>query len=303
MTDINLQGLTPRQLAFLGDAALQAADLGLAKAFYRSLVRVAPTSPAAHVRYGFALRPNRHTPLMLRMLKDIETTLPHAEVFVGSGLATWLKVPPFVADARFMELAEGDVGIAPAGVANWHWNLAMVLAAAQQARDLPGDFVELGVYKGHTTKFLAEYLGFEGWSKRWWLYDTFDGVPDDQQDPGRNVTAANYGEAFSFEEVRDRFAPWANITVTRGRVPEVLDEVCPDAIAFMHIDLNNATAEVGALDRLYDRLVPGGVIVFDDFLWQTSAAQRSAEQAWFEARGLTVFPLPTGQGLFVRQPS
>jgi hypothetical protein len=303
MADITLQGLTARQLAMLGDAALQAGDLPLARGLYRNLVRAAPGWTGAHVRNGLTQRPSARTRPMLEVLRTIEAAVPNAEVFVGEGLATWLKTPPFSRDAKFMELAEKDFEIAPSGISNWHWNLMMVLCAAQQARALPGDFVELGVYKGHTTKFLAEYLGFDGWSKRWWLYDTFDGVPADQQDPGRNITAASYGLAFSYEEVRDRFAPWSNITVTKGRVPEVLAEVCPDAVAFMHIDLNNATAEVAALDALYDKLVPGGVIVFDDFLWQSSNSQREAETAWFGARGLTVFPLPTGQGLFVKPPA
>jgi O-methyltransferase len=300
MSEITLKGLSPRQIAMMGDAALRSGDLALARGLYRNLARSAPGSASAQVRYGLTQRPNRRTTIMLDVLNAVEG-VPTDAVFVGEGLATWLKNAPFLSDAKFMELAEKDVDIAPAGVANWHWNLQMVLCAAQQARTVPGDFVELGVYKGHTTKFVAEYLGFSGWDKQWWLYDTFEGVPQDQRDPGReSMNAAVYGEAFTFEEVRDRFVPFGNIRVIKGRVPEVFAEGSPETIAFLHIDLNNATAEVGALDALYDRLSPGGVIVFDDFLWATSSAQYAAEIAWFRARGLTVFPLPTGQGLFIK---
>jgi O-methyltransferase len=116
------------------------------------------------------------------------------------------------------------------------------------------------------------------------------------------MTAALYGENFTFEEVRERFAPFGNIEVIKGRVPEIFAQGLPDRIAFLHIDLNNAAAEIGALDVLYDRIYPGGVIVFDDFCWSTSHAQFKAEMAWFRARGLTVFPLPTGQWLFIKSP-
>ena len=299
MVDLTLQNLSSQQLAYLGDAALEAGDVGLARAFYRSLVKLAPQAAHVQTRLGLTHRPNQNTRLMLDVLKLIEAR-GGVTAFVGEGLATWFKNPPFIRDARFMELAEQDFEIAPSGISNWHWNLLIVLRAVQQAAAVPGDFVELGVYKGHTTKFLADYLDFATWNRRWWLYDTFDGVPADQQDPGRNITAASYGLAFSFEEVRDRFAPWPNITVTGGRVPEVLAEGGPERIAFMHIDLNNSAAEVGALDVLYERISPGGVIVFDDFCWATSHSQYDAEMAWFGARGLTVFPLPTGQGLFVK---
>ena len=136
-------------------------------------------------------------------------------------------------DEKFLQLAAKEQDQAPAGVSNWHWNLSVVLTAAKQAWSIPGDFVELGVYKGHTTKFLADYLGFADWPKRWWLFDTFEGVPADQADPGREgMTADVYGEAFSFEEVRDRFAPYGNIQVVKGRVPEVFADRCPEAISF-----------------------------------------------------------------------
>ena len=66
---------------------------------------------------------------------------------------------------------------------------------------------------------------------------------------------------------------------------------------FLHMDLNNSSAEISALDFLFDRIVEGGIIVFDDFCWTNSKAQRQAEQAWFTARGLRALALPTGQAL------
>jgi hypothetical protein len=306
MADITLSNVSTAQLAFLGDAALRAGDVGLARGFYQNLVRRSPGSPQAHARLGLTQRPTGRAIPMLDVLTTLER-ISHGSgsigIFVGEGIATWLKQPAFIGDPRFMELAAKDQELAPAGVTNWHWNLQTVLWAAQQVRDLPGDFVELGVFRGHTTMFLAEYLEFGSWTKRWWLFDTFDGIPDDQVDPGwERVNRAAYGGTFTFEEVRDRFAPFGNIEVTKGRVPEVFETVCPDAISFMHIDLNNSTAEVGALDALYDRLTPGGIIVFDDFGWQTAHAQFRAESEWFRSRGLAVMPLPTGQGLFVKPP-
>jgi len=302
MVDVTLKGLSPKQLIALGDAAFQNGDAKLAEGLYRQVVRLAPNYVPGQARLGLTARPNARSLKMLDILKTLEG-IPGSNAYVGEGLATWLKTPPFISDARFMELAEKDFELAPAGISNWHWNLTTVLCAAQQAKDLPGDFVELGVYKGHTTKFLADYLDFATWPKRWWLYDTFEGVPADQMDAGRSITAGSYGVAFSFEEVRDRFAPYGNITVTKGRVPEIFAETSPDVVAFIHIDLNNATAELGALDALYPRLVPGGVIVFDDFCWSASEAQYKAEIEWFRAKDLTVLPLPTGQGLHVKPPA
>ena len=108
-------------------------------------------------------------------------------------------------------------------------------------------------------------------------------------------------ETFSYEEVRDRFARFPNIDVIRGRVPEILVERSPDRIAFLHVDMNNAAAEIAALDLLFDRVTKGGVILFDDFVWATAHAQHKAEAAWFATRREAILPLPTGQGVYVKR--
>jgi O-methyltransferase len=297
MTDVTLKNVSPRMLVTLGDAALRAGNLGLANGLFRKALEKSPNALSIHARHGLTLRPTERAVQILDVLAAVEQITP--SVFVGEGIATWLKQPLF--DPRFLALAAKHHELAPPGVTNWHWNLNTVLWAAQQASGLEGDFVELGVFRGHTTMFVAEYLEFASLAKRWWLYDTFEGIPDDQVDPGwESVNRGAYGGTFSFEEVRDRFAAFPNITVTKGRVPEVFEEVCPERISFMHIDLNNSTAEVGALNALYERITPGGVIVFDDFGWQAAHAQQKAELEWFRSRGLAIFGLPTGQGLFVK---
>jgi hypothetical protein len=184
---------------------------------------------------------------------------------------------------------------------NWHWNLQTVLWAVQRTKEVEGDLVELGVFRGHTTVFLADYVEFQNWPKRWFLFDTFDGIPDDQLNPGwAEVNKAVYKGTYSFEEVRERFAPYPNIEIVQGRVPEILVDRCPQQISFLHIDLNNVPAEIAALDLLMDRLSPGAVLVLDDYCWASARAQFLAERRWFAERGLHVLPLPTGQGVFIK---
>ena len=36
-------------------------------------------------------------------------------------------------------------------------------------------------------------------------------------------------------------------------------------LPFLHLDLNVVQAEIGALEVLFEKIVPGGCIVFDDF--------------------------------------
>ncbi len=296
---VDLDKLSIKDLARVGDEAMRSQDYALARTAYGRLQARAPTESHVLTRLGLAHAPSRRSGAVIEILKIIEQFVPR-RVFLSEGLATWFKTVPFFDDDRYMILAARHAHLLP--LPNWHWNLQTVVWAVEQARRLDGDFVELGVFKGHTTLFTAEYVGFADWPRRWWLYDTFDGVPEDQLDAGwSKANESMYRNTFSFEEVRDRFNHLPNIEVIKGRVPEILLERAPEKIAFLHVDLNNATAEIQALELLFDRIVSGGIIVFDDYVWLASRAQYEAEKAWFAARGLVVLPLPTGQGVFVKQ--
>jgi O-methyltransferase len=298
MSSVLLTNVSPARLLMLGDAAFAAYDPDLALYLYNAALKAGdPTFEVRlRLRAGLARKPNPRTLTALAGLQALERVMP---VFVGEGLATWGKTLPFMEDEKFLALMDKHIAHAP--LPNWHWNLYTVVWAAQSVRGLVGDYVELGVFKGHTTLFAAEYLGFADWSRRWFLYDTFDGVPDDQLDPGwAEKNEMVYRGTFSFEEVRDRFAVFPNIEVIKGRVPEVFEARCPEQIAFLHVDLNNVTAEIAALELLYDRIPPGGIILFDDYGWAVSRRQFDAENAWFARRGGQVLALPTGQGLFVK---
>jgi hypothetical protein len=250
------------------------------------------------LRLGLTINPTPAAIAALKLLGELERG--HGLVFMGTGLATWLKTVPFMDDERFMALEQKHQGLLP--LPNWHWNLHTVVWALEQTRDVEGDLVECGVFKGHTTLFCAEYLNFADWPKRWLLFDTFDGIPDDQLDPGwAEMNKSAYKGTYAYEDVVQRFAPFPNIEVVRGRVPEILDERAPHKLSFLHIDLNNTSAEIAALDRLVQRLSPGGVLILDDYCWSSARAQFDAERKWFKDRGLTVLGLPTGQGVFVKK--
>jgi hypothetical protein len=298
MQEIILRNVSPGRLLMLGDTALKSRDIDLAIGLYAAALKADNGSLELRLRnrLGLARNPNGRTLTMLDALQVLDGM---EGIFLGEGLATWNKTLPFMDDEKFKALADKHSDLLP--IANWQWNLQTVCWAVKRARDLPGDLVELGVFKGHTTLFVAEYLDFAGWDKTWHLYDTFDGIPDDQLDEGwKERNDDLYRGMFSFEEVRDRFAHIPNIDVIQGRVPEILHERCPDQVSFLHIDLNNVTAEIAALDFIYERVAPGGCLIFDDYAWATARPQYEAENAWFAARGLQILALPTGQGLLVK---
>ena len=142
----------------------------------------------------------------------------------------------------------------------------------QKVRHLEGDIAECGVSIGHGALLfllMSEYLGVP---RTYYGFDSFEGFPDPVAKDG---TTPITGKDF-----------WANPseTVLRvlkdGRVPEetirsrvrlvkgFFDATLPQyrgRIALLHLDCDLYESYKVALENLYDRVVPGGIIMFDEY--------------------------------------
>ncbi len=231
----------------------------------------------------------------------------HKTAFMGDRLITFDKSAAFLEDERFK--AAFDRCAPSERNSGWAWRVHTLIWAARNAIGLDGNFVECGVFEGFMSNMVVDYLDFGATDKTFYLYDTFEGFSEKYSSPEDFPTHegfydfANkaYAKPGLYESVRDRFAPYANVRVIKGVVPDILHEDSPEKIAYLHIDLNSPRAERGALDVLYDRVLPGGIIVFDDYGWTTYRSQMDSADAFMKERGFPILELPTGQGLLVKR--
>jgi hypothetical protein len=155
---------------------------------------------------------------------------------------------------------------------------------------------------------VAQVIGYDK-LPLFYLYDSFEGFskeyssPEDYPINPGFLDFANkvYQDPSLYGYVTYRFSGHSQMIITKGFLPAALDVVCPDTIGFLHIDLNSPRAEVAVLERLFDKVLPGGVIVFDDYGWKLFAEQKIAEDAFMAARGYQILELPTGQGLVIKR--
>jgi len=213
-------------------------------------------------------------------------------VFVGDNLLTFHKNLSFLDDAPFMSAfgrhAQTDVE------KTIIWRTHVLCWAAKRAMKMAGDFVECGCYKGTSARIIHDYVDFGNSDKHYYLYDLFVHTPEMP-----HHAHEEHGEDL-YDRVRDRFAGLERVHVTQGSLPDVLQEVAPENISLLHIDLNNAAAEIGVLRHLFDRVVPGGSIVLDDYGWQFYREQKEVEDSFFAERDCSILELPTGQGLVIK---
>ncbi|WP_341702348.1 TylF/MycF/NovP-related O-methyltransferase [Ferrovibrio sp.] len=174
------------------------------------------------------------------------------------------------------------------------WRVYMLCWAARSCMRIDGDFMDLGCYDGRTVDVMERYCGFRKVTdKTWWLYDMFENPPDEARKAGHGPRL--------FDAVRDMFEPYGNFRVIKGAVPDSFAQGLPEKVAFAQLDLNTAAPELAALEIIYDRIVPGGMIVFDDFGFRRYRDSHDAEMAFFRARGDVIWESPTGQGLFIKR--
>lgn len=217
--------------------------------------------------------------------------MPRHGVHASDNLITFGRNLGFMEDAALMA-AYAEHATTPVE-RSILWRIATVVWAARHGMKLDGDFVECACYRGTTARIVYDCVGLGADPGRhYFLYDLFG------HDPANPTHAIPDGGDMR-EWVAGRFAGMPNVTVTKGRVPDVLHDVAPDRIAFMNLDLNDAEAEIGALEILFDRMVPGAILLLDDYGWRAYRSQKLAEDPWLQKRGYQVLELPTGQGLVV----
>lgn len=224
-------------------------------------------------------------------LTSIQTTInqvPPAGVWAGDNLFTFGRNLSFLDDEPLMAaVAKHTNTVTEKAIL---WRTAVLAWAARHALRLDGDFVECGCYRGTTARILVDAVDLAHTDKRYYLYDTFEHDP----------RAPEISKAEFEAQVRQRFADLPNVIVTAGPVPAVLDRAAPEQISLLHVDMNNAAAEIGALEKLFQRMVPGAVLVLDDYGWLQYREQKRQEDAFLAKLGYTVLELPTGQGLVIR---
>ena len=183
------------------------------------------------------------------------------------------------------------------------WRLHILSSACQNALSIPGDFVECGVFKGFKSAFLCNFMQFKHHiNKHFYLYDTFDGIPE-KYSKDSPIDPTVHQRPRLLMDVQERFEQYSNVTIIQGIVPDCLTTENPKQVAYLHLDMNSAIAEAGALEHFFPRMTIGGWIVLDDYGWKAFGAQKLAADNFFNARGYQVTELPTGQGIIIVRPS
>lgn len=173
----------------------------------------------------------------------------------------------------------------------------------KQSLDLSGAIVECGVFKGCSLSRFACYREFFGGSlsKKIIGFDTFDTFPETMFDgdlAARDKFIQDAGaHSISVEQLKKVLlhkGVGSNIDLVAGDICETVPAYVKDnpglRISMLNIDTDIYEPAVTILEHLYPLLVPGGILILDDY--GVFPGETKAVDEYFSGQNVQINKLP-----------
>lgn len=160
--------------------------------------------------------------------------------------------------------------------------------------NVPGDFIETGVWRGGACIMMRAVLNAYDISDRTvWVADSFEGLPRPDAD---RYPADSGDDHFIYEElaipltqVQENFSKYGlldeQVRFLKGWFRDTLPDAPVSRLALMRLDGDMYESTMDALVNLFPKLSPGGIVIIDDYGYIKSC--RQAVEDYRAANGIT----------------
>lgn len=181
--------------------------------------------------------------------------------------------------------------------------LFFLQSAIRSIEDLEGDVAECGSRNGKSALFMLEAMRKE---RRMYLFDSFEGLSDPT--PGKDSLETAIDERTGKrrfhnadpQAVADRFKGH-DVHIMQGWIPDRFPEVASRKFCLVHVDVDLFQPTHDSLVFFYDRIVPNGLLICDDYGSGKYPGARQAMDEFFADRPENILELPMGQAFIVKR--
>jgi O-methyltransferase len=216
-----------------------------------------------------------------------------------SGVASTAHYTPWHIDAVFSECYKKirDFTLVDERRCYALWSLVQ-----QTAKLSEGAILEVGVWRGGTGGLIAEQARRCGIADDVYLCDTFSGVVKaGDQDP--SYFGGEHSDT-SLEAVRHLLfdsLQLNNVQLLQGVFPDDTGKLVGSSrFRLCHVDVDVYQSAKDIVDWIFPKVVRGGVIVFDDYGFETCAGIQKYVDELLHVHGLIGFYNLTGQAVIVK---
>jgi len=155
---------------------------------------------------------------------------------------------------------------------------------------------EAGVFKGGSARLICEEKG----RAELHLFDVFETLQMGAAAEAKEVRE-HFGRLHGkHNDVKRLLSGYPNVVFHPGLFPETTRGLEDLRFSFVHLDLDLPGPTVAALEYFHPRLIPGGIIVGDDY---SDPEVRNCFDCWFAGHADTLVEMPWSQIMVVRQGS
>jgi hypothetical protein len=209
----------------------------------------------------------------------------------------------FIKEQRFAKAYAAAAATKPWEGFSLQWRTYIVCWFADMVKGLEGDYVECGVNTGAYSRALVDYIDFNSLNKKIWLLDTYEGlvkelVSEEEIKLGIGRYFGSYKNVY--EQVKETFRNF-NAEIIKGPVPDTLPLCKAEKICYLSIDMNCVEPEIAAAEYFWDKIVPGGVVILDDYGFPPHILQKKAFDEFARKKNVSILTLPTAQGIIIKK--
>lgn len=169
----------------------------------------------------------------------------------------------------------------------------------QLIKNVEGDTVECGAYKGATSYLICQFIREHALSKTHHVFDSFEGLNKPGEEDGSHWKEGNL--ATTEETCRKNLVEFEFVKYYKGWIPERFPEVQSLSFSFVHIDVDLYQPTFDSVLFFYERLSKGGIMICDDYGFSTCPGAKKAIDDFFKDKAEPVIMLTTGQAFIIKQ--
>ena len=162
---------------------------------------------------------------------------------------------------------------------------------------IEGDTAECGAYKGDSSYLICRRTA--GLQKQHHVFDSFEGLSTPAPQDGTYWSRGDL--AIGEEAIHEGLKEFDFVVYHKGWIPEKFHEVEGRKFCMIHLDVDLYQPTLDSLRFFFDRMSPGGLILCDDYGFQTCPGAKEACDSFFSDKLEKVVSLPTGQGFVLKR--
>ncbi|MEO6694907.1 MAG: TylF/MycF/NovP-related O-methyltransferase [Ignavibacteria bacterium] len=206
-------------------------------------------------------------------------------------------------DVEFKEIKEKCIAHTMTSVDSLYYTYRSVKYVIEN--NIPGDFIECGVWKGGNTMVVAlTLMKLNSTDRKIYLYDTFEGMsaPTEKDISYKNEDAeVEWSDSMKgsinewcyspIDEVKNNLSstgyPKDKLIFVKGKVEDTIPETLPENISILRLDTDWYESTYHELVNLYPLLSKNGFLIIDDYGYWKGA--REAVEQYFSENKVKIF--------------